>query len=571
MRAKTELAYEDRVSHYEIPPGSQRDIENKIDFVGKLKRSKISVPKSNNSKRKITEGRNFNERWTNIYFFVPNKNKAACLICNGVITQKEYNVKRHFKSCDKEFKQLSGEVRNQKIATLKRNLSHQQSVFVNLQDASKSAVRASFYVAQFIGESDRPFTDREFVKKCLIKVVQETCPDKLRCIKDVSLSASTITRRVVDIGEHLHETLKESAKFYKYFSLAIDESNDTTDTVQLLIFIRGEDAKFRITEELCSLGSLKSTTTAENIFSGVTTALSSLGLSWKNLKTITTDGARNIVGKKKGVSALMNEKVREANGGQPMQFHCIIHQQAVCGKVLNWRHVMSVVVSNVNFIKNHALNHHQFQTFLADLDCEYRDVMYHNEVCWLSRGKVLRRFFQLRKEINEFLKEKKKEEADLIADPRWLRELAFLSDITEHLNILYVKLKGKENLISDMFAILKEFLSKFDLFKNQIAKGNFTHFNNGKTLTSDNETGLGFDLEKYTEALETLQSEFANSFCDFQKYETVVRLFENPFAGLPTNVDSWFQLELIELLASIFKVARFAQGVRNSRVLFTNS
>ena len=158
----------------------------------------------------------------------------------------------------------------------------------------------------------------------------------------------------------------------------------------------------------------------------------------------------------------------------------------------------------------------------------------------------------------------------MIANPRCLRELAFLSDITEHLNILNVKLQGKENLISDMFAILKAFLSKLDLFKNQIAKGNFIHFSNGKTLVSDNETGLGFDLEKYTEAHETLQSEFSNSFCDFQKYETVVRLFENPLAVLPTNVDSCFQLELIELLASV-KVATFAQGVQNSRVLFTNS
>ena len=117
-----------------------------------------------------------------------------------------------------------------------------------------SAVRASFYVAQCIGESGRPFTDHEFVMKCLIKVVQETCFNKLRCIRDVSLSASTITRRIEDIGEHLHETLKESTKFFKYFSLAIDESN-ATDTVQLLIFIRGIDAQFRITEELCSLRS----------------------------------------------------------------------------------------------------------------------------------------------------------------------------------------------------------------------------------------------------------------------------------------------------------------------------
>ena len=148
-----------------------------------------------------------------------------------------------------------------------------------------------------------------------------------------------------------------------------------------------------------------------------------------------------MVGKKKGVAALMKEKVLEVNGGQPMQFHCIIHQQALCGKVLNWKHVMSVVVSKVNFIKNHALNHRQIQTFLAGLDCEHGDVMYHNEDRWLSRGKVLRRFFRLRKGINEFLKEKgKKEEVILIADSRWLHELAFLSDITEHLNILNMKL-----------------------------------------------------------------------------------------------------------------------------------
>ena len=216
-----------------------------------MKRSKISVPKSSNSKRKITEeGKSFNERWKNDHFFVPNKNKVTCLMYNEVIKQKVYNVKRHFESCDKELKQLSVEVCNQEIATLKRNLSHQKSVFENLQDVIKSAVRASFYVAQFMGESGRPFTDPEFDKKCLIKVVQETCPDKLPYIRNVSLLASTITTRVEDIGEHLHETLKESTKFFKFFVLAIDESNDTTDTAQLLIFIRGIDAKIRITKRV---------------------------------------------------------------------------------------------------------------------------------------------------------------------------------------------------------------------------------------------------------------------------------------------------------------------------------
>ena len=121
-----------------------------------------------------------------------------------------------------------------------------------------------------------------------------------------------------------------------------------------------------------------------------------------------------------------------------------------------------------------------------------------------------------------------------------------------------------------MFAILKAFLSKLDLFKDQIAKSNFAHFSNCKTLASDNETGLGFDLEKYTEALKALQSEFANRFCDFQKHETVTRLFENPFAVLPANVDSCFQVELIELQASL-KWPDLYKECKNSRVFIHGS
>ena len=41
--------------------GSQRNVVNRTDFVGKLKCGKMSVPKSNNRKRKISEeGKSFN-------------------------------------------------------------------------------------------------------------------------------------------------------------------------------------------------------------------------------------------------------------------------------------------------------------------------------------------------------------------------------------------------------------------------------------------------------------------------------------------------------------------------------
>jgi len=46
----------------------------------------------------------------------------------------------------------------------------------------------------------------------------------------------------------------------------MDESNDVTDTAQLLIFVRGIDDDFNVTEELASLESMHKQTTGKNIF-----------------------------------------------------------------------------------------------------------------------------------------------------------------------------------------------------------------------------------------------------------------------------------------------------------------
>jgi hypothetical protein len=74
----------------------------------------------------------------------------------------------------------------------------------------------------------------------------------------------------------------------------VDESNDITDTAQLLIFIRGIYATFMVHEEQGGLSSLKGTTTGEDLFLEVQETLASLELSWEKLKSLTTDGGKNI-------------------------------------------------------------------------------------------------------------------------------------------------------------------------------------------------------------------------------------------------------------------------------------
>ena len=67
---------------------------------------------------------------------------------------------------------------------------------------------------------------------------------------------------------------------------------------------------------------------------------------------------------------------------------------------------MEVVVKTVNVIRATELFHREFHEFLSELDSEYGDAVYHSAVRWMSRGNVLKRFFSLRSEINQFFKAK---------------------------------------------------------------------------------------------------------------------------------------------------------------------
>ena len=123
------------------------------------------------------------------------------------------------------------------------------------------------------------------------------------------------------------------------------------------------------------------------------------------------------------------------------------------------KEVTDVVVKMINFIRSQGLNHRQFTSFLADMDSEYGELLYHTEVRWLSRGKVLKRFFALSNEIASFIKMKNKA-VPLLTDSTFQCNLAFLTDITDHLNALNLKLQGKKQIITQMYDNVKSFKVK---------------------------------------------------------------------------------------------------------------
>lgn len=132
-------------------------------------------------KRKVdSECRVFQEKWTNMYFFVAQGEKCVCLICKESISVfKEHNIKRHYDSKHKQtYNQYVGVCREHKITKLRSEIGGLTKLFNNAKNINESIGRASFRVGHIIGKEVHPFADGEFVKKCLMAVVEEVRPEK---------------------------------------------------------------------------------------------------------------------------------------------------------------------------------------------------------------------------------------------------------------------------------------------------------------------------------------------------------------------------------------------------------
>ncbi|PNF39911.1 hypothetical protein B7P43_G18083, partial [Cryptotermes secundus] len=181
---------------------------------------------------------------------------------------------------------------------------------------------------------------------------------------------------------------------------------DVCNTSQLLVFFRGVDYELNVTQELASLHSMHGTTTGDDIFKEIQKSLTEYNLDWNRLQCVTVDGGKNMSGIKICLVGQITKACEDAGISKPMFLHCVIHQQALCAKHIDMSSVLKPVISIVDFIRCHALNHRQFRSFLEECDSELTDLTYYTAVRWLSCGKVLSRFFQLRNEIDIFLNEK---------------------------------------------------------------------------------------------------------------------------------------------------------------------
>ncbi|XP_068213843.1 general transcription factor II-I repeat domain-containing protein 2-like [Palaemon carinicauda] len=373
-------------------------------------------------------------------------------------------------------------------------------MFEKTSSLQRNAIKASFVLANKIAKQNKSFAEAEFIKDCMVDAVSVVCPEVISKVEAISLSRRTIVRRIDAIAMNIQDQVLTASVSFQWFSIALDESNDIQNTAQVLIYIRGIDKNFEITEELLSMESLKDTVTGKDLYNSVINSLIRSRLSLDKLACITTDGAPSLIGKHCGLVTLMNDKIKEDFPSHSvLSFHCIIHQESLCRSSFKLKHVMDPVVRAVNLIRARGLNHRQFRSFLEDIESNFTDVLYHTNIRWLSMGKVLKRMWDVKEEV-----------------------------------VLFFNMKD----------ISCDFSREMECDEWQLKEQNFVHFPLLKTRTVTQALS-----DKYSYQLTAIRDEFIRRFADFKAIEGQFDLLSSPFACDVETAAEELQVELIDLQA----------------------
>ncbi|XP_045316928.1 general transcription factor II-I repeat domain-containing protein 2B isoform X2 [Leopardus geoffroyi] len=459
---------------------------------------------SNVGKRKIDqEGRVFQEKWERAYFFVEVQNIPTCLICKqSMSVSKEYNLRRHYQTNhSKHYDQYTEKLRDEKLHELKKGL-----------------------------------------RKYLLGSSEIAGPEQKQVFANASPDENAAAQPVEDVAGKLWEKLREKIKSFVAYSIAIDEITDINNTTQLAIFIRGVDENFDASEELLDTVPMTGTKSGHEMFLRVERSLKKFHIDWSKLVSVASTGTPAMVDVNDGLVTKLKSKVATVCKDSDLKsVCCIIHPESLCAQKLKMDHVMSVVVSSVHWICSRGLNHSEFTTLLYELESQYGSLLYYTEIKWLSRGLVLKRFFESLEEIDHFMSSRGKPLPQLSSQD-WIRDLAFLVDMTTHLNTLNMSLQGHSQVVTQMYDLIRAFLAKLCLWETHLARNNLAHFPTLKSVSRNESDGLNY-IPKIVE----LKTEFQKRLSDFKLYESELALFSSPFSVKIESVHEALQMEVIDL------------------------
>ena len=353
-------------------------------------------------------------------------------------------LKRHLTTKHPELSSKTKQYFKRALAFNKR----QTSLFSQKFKLSDKAQEASYAVAEIVASKTKSHTITKIViLSACQQIVRITFgEDGVSELNKISLSDNTISRPIQGMSGNIECKIKSKILKHELFSLQVDKSTDITDKAHLLVFAYFIDNKTIVEDFLCCK-ELSETTKGQDVLDVLNSYLEYCGLNRKNCVGICTDGAPAMTECLKGFVPIAQKQNLNI-----VHTHGFIHREAIVAKTFGTelKSALDVVVKIVNYIKMRPLKRRLFKKLCACMEAEHSTLIQHTEIQWLSREKVLSRFYKLREELLTFcLKENLKEFVECLSNDHLCCKLAYLTDIFHELNLLNSGMQGRnENILS---------------------------------------------------------------------------------------------------------------------------
>ena len=380
---------EDRPTTSNVPHGRKRSCVGDMDCAETSK------------KRRRDFVRQYDKKYLELGFTIaPSSEKLPlpmCLVCAKVLSNdamKPSWLTRHFRS-------LPSNLVCKLLAYFKRLLSETERQRTDMQKMTttdKILLKYSYLRSLQIGKTKKPYTiGEDLIKPCMLAATAEVLgPEAANKLQAIPISNDTVQRRIMDMAVDVEEQLIEQVKKSKYFAIQLDESTDLSNCAVLVCFVRHVNEGRAMKNFLCSL-KLPGPTSSLEIFRSLNNYVQEQGLDRGKCVGVCTDGTANMMGCHSGVTA----KIRDMANKDLLITHCILHRENLSSKKLSpeLNDVLNGAVKIVTDICGRALHSRLFEALCDSIGSQHHHLLFHVEVRWLSRGRVLTRLFELKEEV----------------------------------------------------------------------------------------------------------------------------------------------------------------------------
>ncbi|GFY09573.1 zinc finger MYM-type protein 6 [Trichonephila clavipes] len=252
----------------------------------------------------------------------------------------------------------------------------------------------------------------ELILPAAIEIVENMFGDNFaKELQSISLSNDTVSRRIDDIAEDVEQQLFGKLRD-KLFSIQLDEATDSNKDAHFIAYVRFWDGMSAV-EEILFCKPIKLKATAIALFDILNNFINEANIEWKNCVGICSDGARTMSGRFKSIQRTSETKI------STVHLDTLHDPQRSSGFQRNesWSEYCANDSCDCSKLhKNDTPKIKNLSGLCKDMDAVHSSLLFYCEARWLSRGKFLQRFYELRNKITIFLEEENLPEAEKFRD-----------------------------------------------------------------------------------------------------------------------------------------------------------